>query len=293
MKLPRRWLLVAVVLGCAVVLNGCMKQFVVIHVQPDGSGQIHETFQMNAELVDLFMEGVGEAFGGEGAEEPETPDLQWQENAAEKAGQYGEGVRLVQTTEEEREGWIVCTAVYAFDDVTQLKPQPPKQQTEEPGRAGIEWKMGTEDTVGVLAQFTLTRRDDGTSELVMRMPEPQQQEPDQAPDEEPGAEGGDEMEDEAAQEMLKELFKGMEMMVAVECGTEVLETNATHCEGNRITLAHVIFDEIMALMDDPEKMEALEELGPEPSNWLEAQELLGEIAGLKIEPQPEVRVRFR
>jgi len=285
-----RLLLTAVVLVWALALSGCMKDLVVIHVEPDGSGQIHETLELNTELTDLAVEGVAGALGGQPGEKTETPAINWQESARQRASQYGPGVVFMDATEDKQEGWWIGKAVYSFSDVTKLNPPQPQQQAEAAPPGDMNFNIGTEHVL-LLGNFDLRRLDDATSELTIRMPPPKEEKPTEKPEEQ--AQEGAPGPEEPPLEFFKQIFKGMEMGVAVECGQEVLASNATYREGNHVTLLHLSFDEIMALLGDPAKLKQLEQLMPEPKNLQEAQEALRHIEGVKIEIQPEVTVKFR
>ncbi|MFQ6097007.1 MAG: hypothetical protein ACE5O2_04710 [Armatimonadota bacterium] len=297
MRSAWRWPLIVSLPVCTLGVSGCMKYELVIHVKPDGSGQIHETFQFNMALMQGMMQGMMGAMGGEAGEEPkfESDEEPWEEVARKKAGDFGPGVELVEASKETKEGWEVRKAVYAFRDVTALCPTSEQEAQATKPPAGL-MDVAENPPVGLSGTFGIRRIDARTAELTITLPPPEEEEePSKAEGEPKEAEepGAGQMPDEATKQFIQQIFKDMDMLIAIECGGEILETNATYREGNRITLAHIAFDDIVSLMTDPQKVAELQSLGPKPQNIEALQEMLRNIPGLQFEVQPEVKVKFR
>jgi hypothetical protein len=293
MRLRRRGFLIGLALACAFALSGCIKYDMTILVKPDGSGEVHEVSQFNLALAEQMMSGMMGAVPGAAGEKPklENQGKPWADQARERAAQFGPGVRLLDATEEKKEGWLVQNAVYAFDDVTKL--QPSDERSAADAKSAEAAVAGGHVPVQVAARFALNRAADGTSELVMTMPPPEQAPPEKAPEATETPPAMDAASAEMAKQFVQQMFKGFEMRLAVQCAGQVLETNATYCENGRITLVHVSFDDLMKLLDDPAKMAALNALGPKPASPEEARELLKQVPGVQMELQPEVRVKFK
>ena len=294
MRLRPRGLLIGLALACAFALSGCIKYDMTILVKPDGSGEIHEVTELNLAFAEQLMSGMMGAVTGGAGEKPklENQGKPWADQARERAGEFGPGVRLLNATEEKREGWLVQKAIYAVQDVTKL--QPPAERPASGAPSAEAAVAGGHIPVQVAARFALNRGADGTSELVLTMPPPEEAEPAEAPGgaAEP-APAMDAASAEIAKQFVQQMFKGFEMRMAVQCVGEVVETNATYYENGRVTLLHVSFDDLLKLLDDPAKMAALNALGPKPATAEEARELLKQVPGVQMELQPEVRVRFR
>ncbi len=89
--------------------------------------------------------------------------------------------------------------------------------------------------------------------------------------------------------MLAPMFKDMRVAVSVEPQGQIVRTNATHVQGQRITLLDVAFGEIFA---DPSAFEKMEKLGQRPSMDQIRTTLKG-VKGIKVNEVEKLEIEFR
>jgi len=89
--------------------------------------------------------------------------------------------------------------------------------------------------------------------------------------------------------MLAPMFKDMRVAISVEPQGTLVRTNATHVQGQRITLFDVAFGEIFA---DPKGFEKLEALGNNPS-LDEIRTALNGMKGIKVNPVEKLEIEFK
>ncbi|NCO36074.1 MAG: hypothetical protein GW893_19725 [Armatimonadetes bacterium] len=273
-----RWLAMVGGLSLVLVSAGCFKASTIMKVNQDGAGTIFESMAMREATVQQII-GMMSGFAGAG-KGPTVDEFMPLDQFKGKAGDYGPGVKYVKANKSRENGFIKVEAEYSFSDVTKVK-LPTSNQPDMPG--------STNEGKPEYLAFGLVRNvRDGNSELTIRMPPPKPEttrggtETDTQPQQGEGdAEGG---------EALLALFKDMEVTVAVECGKEVLSTNATNREGNRVTLLHFAFDKLLA---HPEKLKELQKRSPKPESLDAIKDLLKDIEGIKIEVQQEVKVKYQ
>lgn len=258
------------------LLTGCFTYDTTIRLAPDGSGTVEQ------ELVFTGgMAGMLSLAAGEGEEEIDLCEEQ----------SLGEGVRLVSAepiTEPERAG---CRRVYAFADVNTLRLTPDPGEAMPEGMApGGEMMETAKDPI------TFSYRPGSPATLVVRMPRPdsagageEEEEPEET------AEGGPfgEMPQDSAQRamafaMMRGMLSGSRFSMHLVLPGEIVETDATYAEGDRITLVELDFD---TLLQDPAALERL--AGAQDATPEEKRKLLEEVPGMKVETREEVTIRFR
>ena len=89
-------------------------------------------------------------------------------------------------------------------------------------------------------------------------------------------------------EMMKMAFRDMRIAMHVEVVGEIVETNAMHVEGARVTMIDINFGELVA---NEEALQAMAERKPE--TVADMKELMKIVPGLKMEIEPEVAILFR
>ena len=88
--------------------------------------------------------------------------------------------------------------------------------------------------------------------------------------------------------MMREMLRGSRFSVHLVLQGQVVETDATYRDGDRITLIELDFD---TLLEDTESLERL--LDVEDPSPEEAKALLARTPGMKVETREEVTVRFQ
>lgn len=266
---PLRLVLLALI---AVLLGGCVDMDTVVKVRGDGSGVITERVLIDTRLL-APLRALGEGFGGK---QGEAFSLFDEAQLAARAEAMGEGVWLMdvdQRRDSDAEGYI---ARYGFSDVSRVRiNQNPGELT--PGNA-----RGLAGEEYITFDFTPGT----TAELTVHMPG-RAKEPGKAP---PGSGTRPELPAPGTpgRAGLEALFKGLRVAVAVEVQGLILETDATHHSGERVTLMEIDFEKLLSA---PEYLDKLTE--ERPRSLEEAKRLLKDFPGIKMELAPEVTIRFR
>lgn len=263
-------------LGIATLaVAGCMEIETVVRVKPDGSGTITERLVMSNEIVDMMKEMAPDGQPAELYNEQELRDA---------APGYGEGVTYVSAKDVETEFGKGYEASYAFADINKIRVgQDPGDKM--PGDGPVEG----EDDAGNFTTFTM--QPDSPAELVIHWPvdkaESKSVETTEtaSTDEAPVEQSAEEQE--AAMEMMKMAFKDMRMSMHVEVAGSVVDSNATHLNGSRVTLVDIAFAEFLNSEEAMTKMASNSE-----QSVADMKEMMALIPGLKMEIEPEVTVRF-
>lgn len=263
-------------LGVATLaVAGCMEIETVVRVKPDGSGTITERLVMSNEIVEMMKEMAPEGQPAELYNEQELRDA---------APGYGEGVTYVSTKDVKTEFGKGYEASYAFADINKIRVgQDPGDKM--PGDGPVEG----EDDAGNFTTFTM--QPGSPAELVIHWPvdkaESKSVETTEtaSTDEAPVEQSAEEQE--AAMEMMKMAFKDMRMSMHVEVAGSVVDSNATHLNGSRVTLVDIAFAEFLNSEEAMTKMASNSE-----QSVADMKEMMALIPGLKMEIEPEVTVRF-
>lgn len=263
-------------LGIATLaVAGCMEIETVVRVKPDGSGTITERLVMSNEIVGMMQEM---------APEGQPAELYNEQELRNAAPGYGEGVTYVSAKDVETEFGKGYEASYAFADINKIRVgQDPGDKM--PGDGPVEG----EDDAGDFTTFTM--QPGSPAELVIHWPVDKAESrsvetaetasTDEAPVEQSAE------EQEAAMEMMQMAFKDMRMSMHVEVAGSVVDSNATHLNGSRVTLVDIAFAEFLNSEEAMTKMASNSE-----QSVADMKEMMALIPGLKMEIEPEVTVRF-
>ncbi len=273
------------VLACSLI-TGCFSIETVVHVNKDGSGTVTEKMLMGRMFVEQ-MKAMASQMGSMGGDAAGGGfALLDEEKLRARAARMGEGVSLVKAEPVSNAKGEGYKALFAFTDVRKLRlnQNPGDVMPSSPG-----------EEAPPAEEFIVFAFDAGsTSILKITMPEESDDEgagESMTDDESFG--GMDEGEvgnpdDEAMAEQMKMMFKDMRISMAVEVEGEIVDTNASHREGSRITLMELDFGK---LLENPEKFEALQ--SAEGQNLQEVKKLMEDLPGIKVELNPELKVSFR
>ena len=265
-------------------LTGCITFFTEIHVAPDGSGTLVQTFSMNPEAFKGAMEGIAKGMGGSG-EVKETTEQKKEDKTdkgpfstaqlAEKARDLGEGVTFVSADPIQSPTAQGVRVTYRFRDVSKVFVNP------KPAAA-----MGTEGAGRSSAnamRFRFERQGD-RSVLTAVLP-PDTKKKGEEPKPAPSADV-----DEQQMAMMKQIFKGMHLRLTVDVDGRITSTNAAFHTADRVTLMDLDFD---PLLEKPETLKALNtRLAGAMGDDAKTAAALSEFPGLKIDTKPEIRIEF-
>lgn len=263
-------------LGIATLaVAGCMEIETVVRVKPDGSGTITERLVMSNEIVGMMQEM---------APEGQPAELYNEQELRNAAPGYGEGVTYVSAKDVETEFGKGYEASYAFADINKIRVgQDPGDKM--PGDGPVEG----EDDAGDFTTFTM--QPGSPAELVIHWPVDEAKSKSvettetASTDEAPVEQSAEEQE--AAMEMMQMAFKDMRMSMHVEVAGSVVDSNATHLNGSRVTLVDIAFAEFLNSEEAMTKMASNSE-----QSVADMKEMMALIPGLKMEIEPEVTVRF-
>ena len=262
MKIPARPLVLLSLLPF--LLAGCLQIDTLVTVRADGSGTVRERVAFSGELAGMIREMAGGDADASGFDRDELE---------QRAAAMGPGVTLSSVEPLPAAEGMGYVAVWAFEDVDSLRVAQDAEGTV-PG----EDAAGGSDEVPA-ATFRLERGERPVlhvqSSLATADAEP------------PPAPSGADAADQVPPEMLREMFGGLRFSFAVEVEGGIVETDASHRDGSRVTLFALDFDRLL------ENQKALEVLAandsPEP---MAMQAALRGVPGLTVETAESVRIVF-
>lgn len=277
-------------------LVGCLQVDTLIKVKPDGSGTIEETFMMSKEMVQMMegmmkqmmeamAEGMEEAGEEPSAKQPEQKqamesfDLFDEAKLKQEAGDMGEGVTYVSGKKISTDTFEGYEAVYAFADINKLKlnQNPSHNVPSDPSENGPEEK---EEYV----TFRFTKGKPAT--LTVKLPEEESHKKNEAA--KPAEPYAEEQQQAAKLAQMKTMFKGMKIAMAIEVEGAVVETNATHVDGSRVTIMELDFGKLLEM---PEKLVQFSQL--EPDSVQDAKEFMKDLPGFKVDMNKELTIKFK
>ena len=281
-------------------LVGCLQVDSVIKVKADGSGSIEETVMMSKEMVQMMegmmqqmMQGMTEEMEEPGKEpsekQPEQKQVQEsfdlfdEAKLKQEAGDMGEGVTYVSGKKISTDTFEGYNAVYAFADINKLKfnQNPSDNVPSDPSQSGSE-----EEEEYITFSFTKGK----PATLSVKLPEEEPEKKDDAAKQDEKAEQSAAEQEQAAMMLaqMKSMFKGMKIAMAIEVEGAVVETNATHVDGSRITIMELDFGQLLEM---PEKLVQFSQLQPESLE--DAKEFMKDIPGFKVDMNKELMVKFK
>ncbi|MCK5707106.1 MAG: hypothetical protein KAI43_05585 [Candidatus Aureabacteria bacterium] len=275
-----------ILLLLAVFFNGCMSSNTIIKVKPDGSGTIEETVLMGKQFVQQMkaMMGQMKAQMPEGQDQGSAPTEMFNlyniEKIKAKAKDLGEGVTYVESSEVVNETHEGYKAVYAFTDINNLK------FNQNPGGNVPSGPGGTSNPNNEYVTFNFTK---GDPSLLVIIP-PKDNGENEAEIEENVAEDTSDAPEPGEAEMaqMKQMFDGMKIALYLEIDGEIVKTNATHVDKNRITIMEMDFGE---LIQNAEKFK--EYAKAKPKTVEESKELMKDMPGIKIDLNEKMEVQFK
>jgi hypothetical protein len=93
---------------------------------------------------------------------------------------------------------------------------------------------------------------------------------------------------EEALEQVKQMFEGMRVAMIIEIDGKLVKTNATHVDGNRITLMDMDFGK---LLEAPEKFKMFAKINPKTVE--DAKKLVKNVPGIKVDLNDKVEIKFK
>lgn len=271
MKLLSRSILLA---AMVFFFTGCIEMHTSITVKKDGSGLVEENIFIGKEIIKMFTEFAA-AFADSTQPQQEF-NLFEEDKIKAKTSELGEGVEFVSMKTiktDEKEGY---TAVYKFKDINKIKVnQDPSD--EMPMAEPAE----NSDAADKFVKFKFIKGK--PNKIIFSLPDEKKKEQSAKDDTttmtvEP---------DTADFENMVKFMKDMKAKVEIKIDGKIVNTNATHVDGNTITLFDIDFGQ---LLSDKEKLEQFKKFNPD--SFEEVKKLVKDIPGIKVELNKEVFVEF-
>ena len=265
----KKWMMAAAAV-LAMMATSCIEHHVTIELNKDGSGTVVEETSLSAATI-AMLEQMAAGLGGEGGEAPDpTADMMDKAAAEEKAKAMGEGVTLKSVEKIDAGGRKGAKITYAFEDINKVKYGFGDSLDEMgPGEAaGGEEKSEPIEFSYADGVLTVKNPNIGKAEEAAADEE--------IPEVDPGA---------MAQ---AQMLKGMKMSMKLKCAGGIAETNATHHEGDTVTLISMDMDK---LLENPAAFAKLQKAQPEsPAEMTEA---LQGVEGVKVDTNEELKVTLK
>ena len=260
-----------IIISLSLILSGCIDVETNLKVNKDGSGTIEETVLISNEVVKMLQEFAGSFGDSTGANSFKIFD---EDELKQKAAGYGPGVEYVTGEElmlDDQQGFRV---VYSFKDLNNisLSPDPENQislggevEKTEADNDQFKFKFVPGDTPEVIITAKMKETKTGSDEIETQ-----------------------DSEISSEDSTFLEMMKGMRINMNVIFNGEIVSTNSTYKEANKITLLGIDFGKIIS---NPEAFKKLNQKNPE--NFVEFKEIVKDIPGIKLEADYPVSVSFK
>jgi len=276
--------LLAIVSALAVlVLPGCFQSETTIHLNKDGSGTLVEETKLGGQMM-AMMDQMAAGFGGGGAaKEDPTAKMFSEDKAKERAATLGEGVTFEKSEAIIADGAKGARVTYKFTDINKLKVATSDGMKNASPMSGMPGAPAAKKGEPIRFQYA-----DG--KLVVKMPidktakDPAEGAAADSPAE--AAEVPDMNSPEAA--AMKQMFADMKMSLKLVVEPGIAETDASHQDGNTITLMEMEMGKLMENAEAFSKLQKVDQKDP-----VAAMESLKNIQGVKFEAKETVKVTLK
>ncbi len=249
----------------ALLMNACLQVESTISLKKDGSGTITENLILGQQMVQMMEMAAAQA----GPDADPMAQMVDKAKAAARAKGMGEGVELVSVEKINANGKIGVKTVFKFADINKLK------YTTSSAMGDMEG-MDVKEDENAAPEFKYA---DGKLTIIQKQPKGDAE---AAEDKEDAM--GDEME-EQAMAMMQQMMKDMRMTMKLKLEPGIKKTNATHVEGDTVTMADIQFDK---LLSNPEKLKALQS-----GDFEKTKKALEGMEGVKFEAQEKVEIELK
>jgi len=267
----------------ALLFPSCLEHTSTVKLNKDGSGTITEETLFSAEASAMMADMPA------GGENP-TAKFSDAKKAAEAAAKMGEGVTVEKAEAIKKDGRVGGRVVYKFADINKVKyafggaMADAGKDMGPPGDAPDAGEHAKPENKPI----TFTYKDG-----VLKLVNPDVKAKADGDAKKPDAEKGDapdakEEPDAQAMAMMQQMFKDMRMTFKVEIPGGIAETNASHVDGNVITLIDMPFGKLISDPANMKKLEAMKDASP-----ADAAAAFKDIPGLKIETKEEVTAKLK
>jgi hypothetical protein len=263
----------------SLVLTGCFQNETTIHLNKDGSGTLVEETKLGAQMLAMMDQMAAGFGGGGGAKEDPMKEMFSEEKARKRAAELGEGVTFEKSEAVEANGAKGGRVTYKFKDINKLKVSTSDGMKNASPMGDMPGAPAAKKGEPIAFAYA-----DG--KLTIKMPEPGQADAADSPSAEEA--GVPDMNSPEAEAMMKQMFADMKMSLKLVVDSGIAESNATHKDGNTITLMEVDFGKLVENPEDFKKLQKVDQKNPAA-----AMDQLKNIKGVKFETQKEVTVQVK
>ncbi|MFM2199808.1 MAG: hypothetical protein RLZZ505_3240 [Verrucomicrobiota bacterium] len=247
----------------ALALPSCLQNETTLSLNKDGSGTVTEETYLGVKMLEMMAQ-----FAQPGQPDP-VEEMFSEEKAKAKAGKMGEGVEYVKTEMINKDGKKGAIVHYKFADINKLKVSPSgavDDMTEQAAKP--------DDKENETVSFSYA---DGKLKVITPPTDFEDMNMDDA-----GAENA-EMET-----MMKEMMADMRLTLKLKIADGIASTNATHTEGDTITLFDVEVGKMFAQKAELKKISETSKTDKEA-----AKAAFANLDGIKIETKENVTVTLK
>ena len=225
-----------------------------------------------------MLAGLG---GGEDAKNP-LKELISPDKVKERATKYGEGVTVKKTEAIDADGKKGGRVTYHFADINKLKFTDSSDAMAEALGEGMPAPAGADIPKADKKPTTFKYLDN-----VLTITNPDDEQAATENKEEAAEEGDDDPQAAQMEAMMKGMMADMKISLKLVIPAGIAETNATHVDGNTITLAEM---EMGKIMETPGALKKIQAAGQDSEKAMEA---LKGVDGVKLETKKEITVKVK
>jgi hypothetical protein len=245
----------------ALALSSCLQNETTITLNKDGSGTIVEETMLGAQMMAMMTQ-----FAQPGQPDP-VEEMFKEEKAKAKTAKLGEGVEYVKTEMISKDGVKGARVHYKFADINKVKVSP----GDAVGGDEAEAEAGKKDEPVKFAYA------DGKLRIIVPPADFDEMTP-----------GGDEEDGGAQAAQMKQMLADMRVTVKLVVADGIAETNASHVDGNTLTLFDVQVGKMLAQEDEIDKIAETAK-----TDKAAAMTAFGKLDGIKIETREDVTVTLK
>lgn len=265
--------LASVVTAC--FTTSCFQSETTVHLNKDGSGTVVEETRLGGQALEMLaqLSQLGGAAPGAEQKDP-LDDMFSEEKAKARAAKLGEGVTFEKSEKTEKAGFKGGKTTYKFADINKLTLNTSDSMSDSMPEIPGQPKPEAKKTEPIRFKYE-------GGKLTVLNPQPEKKEA-------PAGEAAPPAADPAQMEMAKQMFAGAKVSINLVIEPGIAETNATHVDGNKVTLLEM---DLGKLMQNQEAFNKLSAAGNEdPAAAMEA---LKGVDGVKVEIAKEVTVSVK
>lgn len=251
----------------ATMLPSCLQNETTITLNKDGSGTIVEETILGAQMIAMMTQ-----FAEPGQPDP-LAEMFSEEKSKKRAAAFGEGVEFVKIEMINADGKKGARSHFKFADINKItvNPSSAMESLNEEGAEEEEEEKPADDKEALKFAYA-----DGKLKIIV----PPADFKDMAMED--MGEGGE--QEEMAMQMMADMRIGIKLVIA----DGIAESNATHVEGNSITLFDVQVGKMMAQKDK------LKEIAKTAETDMDAAKAaFNKIDGIKVETKEDVNVTLK